>query len=270
MTTFRIQHAFLVAAILLMNVAGNACPQQDEKSTHKRQLHESEAAPKQRQTDAKIKAELLKILEANPKPKVNSRTTINVWSRRADSLFFLERFSEAVKEYEQMIAIDPELKESHWRLGIAYFFNNEPNKAVQIFEGYHSFDDVDRENGIWRFLSQFKATNPKTAGQELLKYAKDDREPFPDVYRLFEGNMTIEQVIDSIPSNLSAKETEQRSFYVRLYCGMLCVVKKQNSEAIKHLDRAVQYQWPQTAGYGPNYMWHVARIQLNQLKNNSK
>lgn len=215
---------------------------------------------------AEIKRSLLKTLAANPRPAAINQATMNVWSRRADALFFLERFPEAVTEYEQMISIDPTLKQSHWRLGIAYFFNNQPDKAVQIFEGYHSFDDVDRENGIWRFLSQFKATNSKTAGRELLKYEKDDRQPFPAVYKLFDGSMTSQQVIDSIPANLSKTETEQRSFYIRLYCGMLSVVKNQNADAIGHLEKAVQCKWPQTAGYGPNYMWQVARIQLNQLK----
>ena len=255
---------------LVLNVASTPGQKPDQTSSTEGQLHKSEAPRNQQPTDATIKAELLKLLEANPKPKENNRATINVWSRRADSLFFLERFSEAVKEYEQMIAIDPELKQSHWRLGIAYFFNNEADKAVQIFEGYHSFDDVDRENGIWRFLSQFKATNPMTAGQELLKYEKDDREPFPAVYKLFDGSITSEQVIASIPANLSKTETEQRSFYIQLYCGMLSVVKNQNADAINHLEKAVQCKWPQTAGYGPNYMWHVARIQLNQLKSKSK
>lgn len=215
---------------------------------------------------SKITQTLLKTLKSNPKPTVGDQTSINVWSRRADALFFLERFPEAVAEYEQMIMIDPGVKKSHWRLGIAYFFNNQPAKAVEIFEGYHSYDDVDRENGIWRFLSQFKATNSKTAGQELLKYEKDDREPFPAVYKLFDGSMTSQQVIDSIPNDLSKNETEQRAFYVRLYCGMLSVVKNQNADAIGHLEKAVHCKWPQTAGYGPNYMWHVARIQLNQLR----
>lgn len=240
--------------------AVNQKPADEKPSSHQKSSAEAAA----------IKQALLKTLAANPKPTVNNLTTVNVWSRRADALFFLERFPEAVTEYQHMIAIDPKLKTSHWRLGIAYFFNEEPDKAVQIFEGYHSFDDVDRENGIWRFLSQFKATNSKTAGQELLKYAKDDREPFPAVYRLFDGSMTSQQVIDSIPENLLKTDIEQRSFYIRLYCGMLSVVKKQNADAIGHLEKAVQCQWPQTAGYGPNYMWHVARIQLNQLKAKNK
>lgn len=261
--TTAVQAAVMQPAVLHLAVlpqAGASNPSAEQSESKQNSVAET----------LKIKQALLKTLESNPRPTANDQASINVWSRRADALFFLERFPQAVKEYEQMISIDPSIKKSHWRLGIAYFFNDQPKKAVQIFEGYHSFDDVDRENGIWRYLSQFKATNSKTAEQELFKYEKDDREPFPAVYKLFDGSMTAQQVIESIPANLPKSETEQQAFYIRLYCGMLSVVRKQNSDAIGHLEKAVLCQWPQTAGYGPNYMWHVARIQLNQLKIQAK
>lgn len=216
-------------------------------------------------SDKALQAALSKVLSDHPKPSENNRSATIVWSQRADALFFLERFDEAVTEYEQMLVTDPSTKQSHWRLGIAYFFNNQPDKAVLIFEGYHSFDDVDRENGIWRYLSQYKASDAVTAKKELLRYKKDDRQPFPAVYRLFDGTMTVQQVLDSIPADASIAEREQSTFYIRLYCGMLAVVKKNKAKAVEHLKLAVACKWPQTAGFGPNYMWHVARIQLNQL-----
>lgn len=212
-----------------------------------------------------IRQQLLRRLESNPAPTEETVASVNVWSRRGDALFFLERFEESVAAYEKMIQVDPATKASHWRLGIAYFFNNQPAKAVQIFEGYHSYDNVDRENGIWRFLSQWKATDAKTAEKELLKYEKDDREPFPAVYQLFSGKMTIAQVVDSVPADLSPAAKEQREFYIRLYCGMLSVVRDQPAQAITHLRKATEYKWPRSAGYGPNYMWHVARVQLALL-----
>lgn len=215
-----------------------------------------------------LEKSLQKILTDNPRPIDGEQiSSIQTWSERADALFFLGRFQEAVKEYEQMLAIDPRLRKSHWRLGIAYFFNDQPDKAVQIFEGYHSYDDVDRENGIWRFLSQHKASDAATARKELLRYKKDDRQPFPSVYRLFDGTMTEQQVVESIPADASQVVREQRTFYIRLYCGMLSVVKKENTQAVEHLKLAVACEWPRKAGYGPNYMWHVARVQMNLLTN---
>jgi lipoprotein NlpI len=170
-----------------------------------------------------------------------------------------------VDEYSAMVRLDPSTDASHWRLGIALFFAERPGEAVAQFEKYHSFDDVDRENGIWRYLSQYRATDAGTAQKELLRYNKDDREPFPAVYRLFDGSLSPQQALAQIPADLPAAERDKRLFYTELYIGMHLVVKQKLPEARDYLARAVSRTWPRTAGYGPNYMWHVARVQLNEL-----
>ena len=164
-----------------------------------------------------------------------------------------------------MVRLDPDIDASHWRLGIAYFFADQPEKGVAQFEKYHSFDDVDRENGIWRYLSQYKAGGAEKAKQELIRYEKDDREPFPAVYRLFDGTMQPEQALDAISADLPATERDKRLFYTELYIGMHMVVKKKPNAAAQHLAQAVSREWPRRNGFGPNYMWHVARVQLEDL-----
>ena len=107
-----------------------------------------------------------------------------------------------------MVELDPKIAPSHWRRGIAYFYAKKYKQAANQFEIYHTFDDVDRENGIWRFFSQAKAYGLKKAREGLLKYEKDDREPFPDVYRLFAEEITPEQILDRIRD---AKITDRRT-----------------------------------------------------------
>ena len=67
---------------------------------------------------------------------------------------FLGNFEGAREDYAKMIELDPTLEVSHWRIGIAYFYLGEFVKAERQFEIYHRYDAVDRENGIWRFMSQ--------------------------------------------------------------------------------------------------------------------
>ncbi len=219
-------------------------------------------------------AELTKSFEAvlNSTPILQSAEAVStdVHSRRGDALFFLARFKESVTEYQTMVKQNPTLDESHWRLGIALFFADQPALAVAQFEKYHSFDNVDRENGIWRYLSQYKATDAATAKKELIRYDKDDREPFPAVYKLFDGSFSPEQALANIPKNLSPDEHEKQLFYTELYIGMHLVVKKQLKEAEKHLRLAVSRKWPRNAGFGPNYMWHVGRVQLDLLLKKSQ
>lgn len=193
-------------------------------------------------------------------------SSVEVCSRRGDLLFFTAQFEEAVDSYEAMVQLNPQLDASHWRLGIAYFFNDQPDKAFRQFDKYHAFDDVDRENGIWRFLSQYKAAGAEAARKQLLRYQKDDREPFPAVYRLFEGTLTPTQVLQSIPADLPEVERDKRLFYAELYVGLHYLVQNRRAEAKKFLMQAVDRSWPQTAGFGPHYMWQVARVQLAELQ----
>ena len=82
---------------------------------------------------------------------------VRLLSQRGDVLFFLGDFKEAVADYEEMVDLDPQQGDSHWRRGIARFYAGKAKEAAQQFEAYHSFDDIDRENGIWRYFSQYRA-----------------------------------------------------------------------------------------------------------------
>ena len=205
------------------------------------------------------------ILKSTPSPETRDEAAVSAHSRRGDSLFFLREYEQAVAEYRAMVKLDPKLDASHWRLGIALYFADQHDAAAKQFDKYHSFDDVDRENGIWRFLCHYRAFGKKRAAKELLRYDKDDREPFPIVYQLFDGSITPEEALRKIPNSLPAIERDKRLFYTELYIGLLKTVQDDTEAARKTLGRAVSRKWPRTAGFGPSYMWHVARLQFEEL-----
>ena len=208
----------------------------------------------------KSQAEATKAIEANPK-------NINAFSRRGDAFFFLGKFDEAVADYDQMVKLDDSQANSHWRRGIAQFYAGKFMDAAAQFESYHSFDQVDRENGIWRYLSQFKAHGRDKAREGLLKYEKDDREPFPAVYKLFAGTMKPEEILERIEAaEISKDEREKRLFYAQLYIGLNHAVEGDAVAAQRHLRLATLNKWGPAAGYGPNYMWHVGRLNEQLLR----
>lgn len=195
-----------------------------------------------------------KAVEQNPK-------SLKGYSQRGDAYFFLGRMKEAVADYDRMIELDENERPSHWRRGIALFYAGRYDDAAAQFESYHSFDQIDRENGIWRYLSQHKAVGREKARQGLLKYQKDDREPFPAVYKLFAGTITPDEILKQIDdAEVSNVEKEKRLFYAHLYIGLNHAVEGEDESARKHLILATQNSWGPVAGYGPNYMWHVGRI----------
>ncbi len=191
---------------------------------------------------------------------------VDQYSRRGDLHLFLGEFQKAEDDYRAMVRLNPELDASHWRLGIAMYFAGHPEDAAAQFDRYHSFDNVDRENGIWRYLSHRKAFDREKARQQLLKYEKDDRPPFREVYRLFDGTMTPDQVLAAIPEKASQSDRDSRLFYSNLYIGLNHSAEGRLAEAKTALREATLNAWPQRAGYGPNYMWHVGRLQLNLLE----
>jgi lipoprotein NlpI len=192
---------------------------------------------------------------------------IDLYSQRGDARFFQGKFDEAVADYEKMVELDPKLETAHWRKGIAYFYAEEYKQAAHQFEIYHQFDNVDRENGIWRYLSQVKSVGREKAREGLLKYAKDDREPFPAVYKLFAGDITPVEILDGIAAaEITKEDRAKRLFYAELYIGLNHFVEGETEAAQSHLAEAVKNEWGRKMGYGPNYMWHVGRLQEEILR----
>jgi lipoprotein NlpI len=192
---------------------------------------------------------------------------VELYSRRGDAYFFRSRFAAAVGDFDKMVALQPDLEASHWRRGIACFYAGRYRDAARQFEIYHSFDDVDRENGIWRYLSQVKAVGRDEARKGLLKYQKDDREPFPDVYRLFAGAMTGSQILERIArAKITDDERARRLFYAELYIGLNEFVDGDLESAEAHLGKAVGNRWGENAGGGPGWMWQVGRIHYDLLR----
>lgn len=191
---------------------------------------------------------------------------VDLYSRRGDARFFNGQFKEAVQDYEKMVELQPDLETSHWRKGIACFYAGRYKDAAHQFEIYHTVDDVDRENGIWRFFSQAKAVGIEKARAGLLKYKKDDREPFPDLYRMFAGELTGDEVLSRIgAAKIEDERRQTRLFYAELYIGLNASIAGQLDTAEQHLRKSVANTWAQQAGYGPSYMWHVGRVHYEQL-----
>ena len=191
---------------------------------------------------------------------------VDQYSARGDLQMFLGEFEKAEADYLQMVKLKPELDASHWRLGIAMFFANHPKQAAEQFDRYNSFDNIDRENGIWRYLSHYRAFGKEEAKRQLLRYEKDDRPPFKEVYRLFDGTLTAREVLQAIPADLPEGARASRLFYSHLYIGMNEVAEENIDDARRSLIMATLNPWPRKAGFGPDYMWHVGRLQYIKIK----
>lgn len=214
-----------------------------------------------------LEKQLLAELETLPAPAADTPrgAAVEQHSRRGDLQMYLARFADAEASYRRMVELDPALDASHWRLGIACFFASHPQAGADQFEKYHSFDSVDRENGIWRYFCHYRASGKDAARKQLLRYDTDDRPPFREVYQLFQGTLSAEQVLKT--ASAAAENTRaQRLFYSHLYVGLNASLEEDHQTAVHSLEQATLNDWPRNAGYGPRYMWHVGRLELNRLR----
>ena len=187
-------------------------------------------------------------------------------SKRGDAYFFRGNFSKSLGDYQKMCEVDADAEPGHWRLGLAQYYAGEYATSAKFFDRFFQTDDVDREGGLWKYLAQAKSEGPEKAKAGLLKYTKFDREPMPTVYRLFEGTITPEELLKTVDAGkLADTEREKRLFYIELYIGLWLDAHKQPREALPHFRAATANKWPRDAGYGPNWMWHVARVHYELL-----
>ena len=191
---------------------------------------------------------------------------LSALSQRGDAHFFRGNFPASLRDYQKMCEVNPEAESSHWRMGLVQFYAGEFETSTKFFDRFFKTDDVDREGGLWKYLAQAKGEGPEQAKAGLLKYTKFDREPMPTVYRLFEGTLTPEELLKTVnEKKLGETEREKRLFYIELYIGLWLDAHKQPQAAQPHFRAATANKWPRDAGYGPNWMWHVARVHYELL-----
>jgi lipoprotein NlpI len=202
--------------------------------------------------------------KANSVRIANQPEAIDAYSRRGDARLFLGDFKGSAQDYEKMIELNPALDVSHWRLGIAYYYLSRFDKAARQFEIYHNYDNVDRENGIWRFMSQTRLKNMEVARKGLLKYEKTDRPPYPWVYSLYAGDITPEEVYRKIDEGgFPDRYKERVLFHAQLYVGIFHELHGRDKEALKHLRVAAANEYGRASG---TYMWQVARVHYDLLQ----
>lgn len=254
----------IVAMILslLSGNSGEACDEKANPDVSELQLQDGRIEALNKDVSDSLEKELSTLGVI----KDDAKNAVDLYSRRGDLRLFLGQFAEAESDYKQMVRLRPDVDKSHWRLGIAMYLADRPQQAAAQFDKYHSFDNVDRENGIWRYLSHRAAFGKEKAREQLLKYEKDDRPPFREVYQMFEGTLTKEELLQSIPSELPNTDRNSRLFYAHLYIGLHLSADGDKTAAKESLREAVLNDWPRNAGFGPNYMWHVGRLQYQRCK----
>jgi lipoprotein NlpI len=184
----------------------------------------------------------------------------DAYDHRGSERFKLGRIADSLADFDQAIALDPKREAGHWKRGISYYYAGRYDDGRRQFEGYQTVDGNDVENAVWRFLCMARKDGVAAARRDLLKIKQDPRVPMMEVYALFAGRATPDDVTAAARAGQpAADELQYRLFYAELYLGLYHEALGEEAAARRYLRAAVDHK----IGH---YMWDVAKVHLDLVQ----
>jgi len=175
---------------------------------------------------------------------------------RAVAHFEAGRIAESAAEFDRLVQNDPRVMPYLWQRGIVLYYAGRYADCRQQFERHRTVNPNDVENAAWHFLCVARAESPAAARKTLLPVGPDARVPMRQVYELFRGAMTADDVLKAAGAQPSAQ------FYAQLYLGLYFEAVGDHRRALEHIEAAAAERFA-VAG---DYMHMVARVHLKLLE----
>jgi lipoprotein NlpI len=165
------------------------------------------------------------------------------------------RIAESVLGFDRVAAALPDTAPQLWQRGIALYYAGRYKDCRAQFESHRTVNPNDVENAAWHFLCVARADSPRAAQSALLPVGDDTRVPMREIYKMFGGSLTPEQML------ASAGSSSESQFYAHLYAGLYYEAAGKSSLAREHIEKAAADRY----AIG-GYMHMVARVHLDLLR----
>ncbi|MCY3756396.1 MAG: tetratricopeptide repeat protein, partial [Acidobacteria bacterium] len=217
------QRGDLALALSLADRAVERDPQDLQGFYFRGQLHEMQG--RHRQAIADYDA----VLKLNP-------NAVEIYNRRGSEHFKLGHIEASIADFDRAIELNPMQEPHHWQRGISYYYAGLYEKGRAQFQSHQQVNANDVENAVWHFLCGARLEGVKQARQALLNIDGDRRVPMMEIYRLFKGEGTIDEVMRAARGGDSDPQLRNRQlFYAHLYLGLYHEALGDESEARRHL-----------------------------------
>jgi lipoprotein NlpI len=174
---------------------------------------------------------------------------------RAVAHFEAGRVEQSAAEFDRLVKVRPEIAPELWQRGIALYYAGRYEDCRKQFELHRTVNPNDVENATWHFLCVARQVSPAAAAAALLPVGPDARVPMRQVYDLFRGRATPDDVLTAAGAQPSAQ------FYARLYLGLFAEARGDAQGAFEHISAAADARYASVGGY----MHMVARMHLALL-----
>jgi lipoprotein NlpI len=171
---------------------------------------------------------------------------------RAADEFAAGRFTQSAQTFDEAAKLIPQEAPYLWQRGIALYYAGRYTDCRRQFESHRTVNPDDVENAAWHFLCVAREQTPEKAGAALLPVGPDPRPPMREVYQMFRGALTPQDVLKAAGNSPSAQ------FYAHLYIGLYAEAVARKDIALKHITEAAADRYATVGGY----MHMVAAVHL--------
>ena len=162
------------------------------------------------------------------------------------------RIEKSVEGFDRLAKMSPGDAPHLWQRGIALYYAKRFGDCKAQFESHRTVNPNDVENAAWHFLCVARMMPIEKARAALLPVGPDARVPMREVYRMFKGELTAEEV------KAAAKGNAEASFYADLYVGLYCEALGKAGCAREHIEAAARAE-------EGGYMHMVAEVHARLL-----
>ena len=128
-----------------------------------------------------------------------------------------------------------------------------------------------KENSTWRYLCMARSVGVEKARGTMLPIENDPRIPMMQIYDLYRGKRTPDEVLDAARAGAPTDEVlAGRLFYAHLYLGLYYEANGESELAKKYIYLAADEKLSHSNRIN-TYMWDVAHVHaelLRQKENN--
>ena len=160
----------------------------------------------------------------------------------------------SVAAFERVAELESHSRAQLWQLGISQYYARDFAGCTALFELHRTVNPQDVENSVWHFLCVAATQGFEAARAGLIPIDRDGRVPMMEVFALFGGSGSAQQVLDAAARAARPGRGSGPTFYAHLYLGLYYEAAGELARSREHIAKAVGLK---QAG---NYMWQVARV----------
>ncbi len=174
--------------------------------------------------------------------------------------FLSGNIDESATAFDDLVDLVPDFAPRLWQRGIVLYYAGRYDDCRQQFESHRTVNPNDVENAAWHFLCVAREHTAEEARSALLPVGPDGRVPMREIYQLFAGSGSREDVMAATGGELRAE------FYAHLYLGLYEEAIGNFDTALDHIRAAAADEYARAGGY----MHTVARVHLEMPQDHGR